>query len=291
MNKQTIPNIVFFGTPQISVFVLEELEKKGILPSLIVTAPDKPRGRKMLMTPPEAKEWAQAHNIPVLQPEKIASEFLDELEDMSPEEGWSVFIVAAYGKLLPKELLEMPKYNVVNVHPSLLPRLRGANPIRGAILADEKEVGVSVMLVDEEMDHGPILAQEKVDLKSLSGSKGDGWPPHGNELDELLARKGGELLGDVLPQWLAGEITPQEQKHEEATLTKKVTKGDGLIDLNDDPYQNLLKIRAYEGWPGTYFFKDEKRIKIIDAKLEKGKLNITRVIPEGKKEMDYSNLK
>ena len=279
MNNSTISNMVFFGTPQISVWVLEELEKNGILPSLIVTATDKPRGRKMLLTPPEVKVWAQAHDIPVMQPEKLTEEFIADLKGKAPQGGWDVFAVAAYGKFLPKSLLEIPKHEVLNVHPSLLPRLRGANPIRGAILSDEKEVGVSVMLVDEEMDHGPILAQEKVAVSE--------WPSRGSELDELLARRGGEVLARVLPQWLKGEITPQEQNHNEATFTKKVTKEDGLIDLNDDPYQNLLKIRAYEGWPGTFFFKDEKRIKIIDAELENGELKITRVIPEGKKEVDY----
>jgi methionyl-tRNA formyltransferase len=279
MNNQTALNMVFFGTPQISVFVLEELEKKGIIPSLVVTTPDKPRGRKMKLTPTEVKEWAQVRDIPVMQTEKITPEFIIELNESAPKEGWDVFVVAAYGKLLPEKLLEIPKFEVLNVHPSLLPRLRGASPIRGAILADEKEVGVSIMLIDKEMDHGPILAQEKVELRE--------WPPHGSELDETLARKGGEMLGDVLPKWIKGEITPQEQDHGKATFTKKIIKEDGLVDLNDDSYQNLLKIRALEGWPGTYFFIDEKRVKIIDAELENGELKITRVIPEGKKEMDY----
>lgn len=282
MNNRTIPNMVFFGTPQISVFILEELEKKGILPTLVVTAPDKRRGRKMLITPPETKVWAEAHNIPVLQPEKIDTTFLKELKSLAPEEGWGVFLVAAYGKLLPEQLLNMPKYGVVNVHPSLLPRLRGANPIRGAILADEKEVGVSIMLVDEEMDHGPVIAQEKVPVPV--------WPPRGSELDELLARRGGELLARVLPQWVTGEIEAYEQDHSKVTVTKKIKKEDGHIDLADDPYQNLLKIRAFEGWPGAYFLKDDKRIKITDAELApNGLLNILRVIPEGRKEVDYES--
>lgn len=279
MDNQTALNMVFFGTPQISVFVLEELENKGIIPSLVVTVPDKPRGRKMKLTAPEVKEWAQERDIPVMQTEKITPEFILELKEKAPQNGWDVFVVAAYGKMLPEKLLEIPKFEVLNVHPSLLPRLRGANPIRGAILEDEKEVGVSIMLIDKEMDHGPILLQEKVAISE--------WPPRGKELDELLARKGGEMLGDVLPKWIKGEITPQEQNHNEATFTKKIIKEDGLIDLNNDSYKNLLKIRALEGWPGTYFFKDDKRIKITDAELENGKLKITRVIPEGKNEMDY----
>lgn len=275
--------MVFFGTPQISVYVLEELEKKGFIPSILVTAPDSKQGRKMLLTPPEVKVWGVAHGIPVLQPEKMTKEFVSELKELAPQEGWDVFAVAAYGKLLPKQLLDIPTRGVVNLHPSLLPRLRGANPIRGAILADEKEIGVSIMLVDEEMDHGPILAQEKVPL--------DGWPPHGSELDELLARHGGRLLAKTLPQWIIGTITPCEQNHEEATFTKKVVKEDGLIDLNNDPYLNLLKIRAYEDWPGTYMFIErggkQVRVKIIDAEIENDTLKITRIIPEGKNEMDY----
>lgn len=281
--KNNSLRMVFFGTPQISVFVLEELEKKGIIPDLVVTATDKRRGRKMLLTPPETKVWAENHNISVLQSDKIDNNFINELGKLAPEEGWDVFVVAAYGKLLPKQLLDIPKHGVVNVHPSLLPHLRGANPIRGAILADDKEIGVSIMLVDEKMDHGPILAQEKVSVPE--------WPPYGNELDEILARHGGKLLAETLPQWIEGKITPQEQNHNEATFTKKITKEDGFIDLDAEPYQNLLKIRAYEGWPGTHFFTQKNgkqiRVKIIDAELKEGKLNITRVIPEGKKEMDY----
>ena len=240
----------------------------------------------MLLTPPEVKVWAERHNIKTLQTEKIDDAFVLELREKAPEGGFGVFVVAAYGILLPTQLLTIPKHGVINMHPSLLPRLRGANPIRGAILRDEKEVGVSIMLVDEEMDHGPILAQEKVTLNE--------WPPHGNELDEVLARHGGVLLADTLPQLIQGTITPKEQDHDKATFTKKVVKEDGLIDLDADPYQNLLKIRAYEGWPGTYFFIErgnkKLRVKIIDAELENEVLNITRVIPEGKDEMDYKDL-
>lgn len=276
--------MVFFGTPLIAVFVLEELEKKGIVPSLIVTSPDKPRGRKMLVTPSEVKVWGDVHNVPVLQPEKLTPEFMEVLKKKTPnKDGWDVFVVVAYGKILPESLLEIPKYEVLNMHPSLLPRLRGANPIRGAILKDEKEVGVSIMLVDKDIDHGPILAQERVAVPQ--------WPPRASELEERLARHGGEMLSLILPKWINGEIIPQEQNHKDATYTKKITKGDGLIDLNDDPYKNLLKIRAYEGWPGTYFFiqKNGKkiRIKIIDAEIQDEELKITRVIPEGKKEVDY----
>ena len=275
------PRFAVFGTPELAVVILEELKRKGLVPALVVTTPDKPVGRKMVVTPPPTKAWAMANSISVAQPEKITSEFMDELGESS----WDLFVVAAYGKILPARLLEIPKHGVLNVHPSLLPRLRGASPIRSAILEDEKETGVTIMLMDEEVDHGPILAQEKVSLPS--------WPPYALELEEILAHKGAELLTEVIPQWLGGDVTARAQEHGKATFTKKITKEDALIELTGDPYKNLLKIRAYEGSPGAYFFTEKNgariRVKIIRAELKDGKLDITKVIPEGKREMSYAD--
>jgi len=275
------PRFAVFGTPELAVVILEELKRKGLVPALVVTTPDKPVGRKMVVTPPPTKAWAMANSISVAQPEKITSEFMDELGESS----WDLFVVAAYGKILPARLLEIPKHGVLNVHPSLLPRLRGASPIRSAILEDEKETGVTIMLMDEEVDHGPILAQEKVSLPS--------WPPYALELEEILAHKGAELLTEVIPQWLGGDVTARAQEHGKATFTKKITKEDALIELIGDPYKNLLKIRAYEGSPGAYFFTEKNgsriRMKITRAELKDGKLDITKVIPEGKREMSYAD--
>lgn len=144
-----------------------------------------------------------------------------------------------------KEILRIPKYGTLNVHPSLLPKLRGASPIISAILEDEKKTGVTIMLVDEKMDHGPIVAQASIEIED--------WPPRASMLLEMLAVEGGNLLAEVIEPFIAGEITPEEQKHDEATYTKKIQKEDGLIDLSGDPYENLRKIRAFEGWPGTHF--------------------------------------
>jgi methionyl-tRNA formyltransferase len=275
------PRIVFFGTPQFSAQILNELEEKGIVPTLIVASPDKPKGRKLVMTPPETKVWAEARGIDVLQPAKITDEFIDELGNTE----WDLFIVASYGKILPQRLLDLPKKGVLNVHPSLLPRLRGASPIRSAILEDEKETGVTIMLIDAEMDHGPIVAQARVEVEA--------WPPKASLLEALLAHTGGELLAEVIPLWLLGKITPEEQDHDKATFTKKIKKEDALIDLSADAYQNLLKIKAYDGWPEAYFITQRNgkdiRVKIIDAELVDGKLVPTRVVPEGKKEMDYKD--
>ena len=278
------PNIVFFGTPDIAVFVLEELEKIGIVPSLIVTNPDAPQGRKMIMTETPVAQFAHAHGIPVLKPASLRDA---EITKTLEHSGAELFIVAAYGKIIPNAILNIPTHGTLNMHPSLLPKLRGASPIRSAILTNEYPTGVSIMMLTEGLDEGPILAQEVIDIPDSE------WPIRGRVLDEKLARAGGTLLGETIPQWIEGLISPQEQSAEGATYCTKITKEMGLINLAEDPVFNLRKIRAFDGWPGTYYFheSDNKRIrvKICDAEIENGKLVITRVIPEGKKEMSYTD--
>jgi methionyl-tRNA formyltransferase len=157
---------IFFGTPEISVYFLEKLKELGFLFDLIITNPDKPVGRKQILTPPPVKKWAEKNNIDFLQPEKIDNDFFKELERRgfaAPQKN-NFFFVLAYNKILPKKLLEIPSLGVVNLHPSLLPKYRGPSPIISAILDDQKETGFSLMLLDEKMDHGPILAQEKIKI-------------------------------------------------------------------------------------------------------------------------------
>lgn len=276
--------IVFFGTPEFAVDILEGLTAADITPTLVVTSPDMPKGRKLILTPPDVKLWALEHDIELIQPNSLKD---DPALDLILNTEWDLFIVASYGKIIPKAILDIPKYGTLNVHPSMLPRFRGASPIRSAILEDQRDaVGVSIMLLDEEMDHGPLIAQASVTI--------DEWPPHALILEKLLAHEGGKLLAEVIPLWIRGEITPEEQDHDRATFCGKITKDMGEIDLKDDPYKNLLKIRAFEGWPGTYFFtkKNEKRtrVKIIDAELTPdNSLQINTVIPEGKNEMPYAD--
>jgi len=274
---------VFFGGEPLAVPTLEKLKEANLLPTIIVTSPDRKSGRGQKSAPPPAKVWAEEHGIPVLQPQTLKEPKETETLLSCP---WDLFVVVAYNAILPKTLIEYPKHGVLNVHPSLLPLLRGPSPIRSAILEDMRVTGVTVMQMDEEMDHGPTVAQEEVTIPESE------WPMRGRELDALLAERGSALLADTIPKWMEGACTPREQDHEKATYTKKFSKEDGLIDLSGDPYQNLLKIRAFDGFPGTYFFTqkgDQKiRVKITDAELaENGSLTILRVIPEGKKEMDY----
>ena len=271
--------LVFFGTPDLAVYALAKMQELGTVPDVIVTAPPAPAGRGRKLTEPDVKLWADANNIPTLQPTKIDADFVNQLKEVATPN--SIFAVFAFGKILPKQVLDIPTYGTLNIHPSLLPKLRGPSPIRTAILKDmHDELGVSIILLDEKMDHGPILMQEKVVINN--------WPIPGRELDKLLSEKGGEMLAKTINEQIAGTITPTPQEHSQATFSKFFNKADAKINLSDDPYTNYLKICAYDGWPGAFFFKDGKRIKITKAHLSKGELVIDKVIPEGKKEMDYT---
>ena len=278
--------IAFWGTSRISVIVLDEMAREGILPSLIVTAPPKPKGRGLELSPSEVKVWADAHHIPTLEPAKLDSEFCFRLSTFD----FRLFVVASYGKIIPRAVLDMPKHGTLNMHPSLLPKLRGASPIQSAILEDapmgeSHETGVTIMLIDEEVDHGPVVAQEKIIIEN--------WPPKGSELEETLGTLGGKLLAKTIPRWVAGAVTPAVQDHDQATYTKKMTKGSGHIDLADDPIRMYRKIRAFDIWPRAYFLTErggrEVRVIATEAHLQDGKLIIDRVIPEGKKEMLYED--
>ena len=281
-----MPKFAFFGTPDIAVIVLNILRETGIVPSVIITNPDAPQGRKMVLTPPPVKVWAVTHGIPVLQPQSLRTDATVEI--FLKENGIDLSVVVAYGKIIPQTILSVPKHGTVNVHPSLLPKLRGASPVRSAILEDMRETGVSIMLLDKELDHGPILAQEVIHVAE------DAWPLRGQALDTLLATHGGELLAHTLPSWIAGTLTQREQDHTSATFCTKITKEMGELDLAHDPYKNLLKIRAFDGWPGTFFYTEKNgkrmRVKITDAELNTdGSLKILRIIPEGRNEMSYDD--
>ncbi len=268
-------NFAFFGTDQFATTILEELFSLGIIPALIVTTPDKPQGRKMTLTPPPVKIWANKNNIKIIQP--------ISLETIPPEISggeFDVCLVASYGKILPQALLNIPRLGFINIHPSLLPKYRGATPLESAILSGDTETGVTLILMDAEMDHGPILAQEKLPL---------------TDQDYLILRDqtaslGAQMFNQILSDFMVGKINPTAQDHTKATFTTKIKKVDGEINLDDDPIQNYRKIRAYADWPGTYFFieKDGKKMRILikKAHLENEQLIIDRVLPEGKKETD-----
>jgi methionyl-tRNA formyltransferase len=296
--------IGFFGGPEYSVIVLEKLQKAGFDIACVVTSLDKPKGRNLVLTPPPAKVWSLANNIPVIQPTNLRGEtFVGALKEYACD----VFIVMAFGRIIPDEILNIPLHKSLNIHPSLLPKFRGPCPIESAILADEKETGVTIIRLDSEMDHGPIIAAEKIafDLPitnsatnittNSSVASSLSWPPKAHDLGVALVEMGSDLLVKILPDWILGKIEEVEQDHSQATYTKKITKEDGLINLADDSYKNYLKIQAYHVWPSAYFFAIDKNGKRIRVKITKAsydstthKLIIEKVIPEGRGEMDYS---
>ena len=288
---------VFWGTPDVASETLEILKTNGYLPSLIVTAPDRPQGRKMIITPPPVKVWAEKNNISYLQPEKLNEDIGNVLrtlgrsvddgqrkfsvENFSGEQNIpDVFIVVAYGKIMPEEILNLPKLGSINIHYSLLPKYRGASPVESVILNGDEETGITIQKMEYKMDSGPIIAQEKIQI--LSDEKA-------GELRKRLIKIGGELLVKTLPNFIENKITPIPQDETQATYCKKIKKEDGLINLNDDGIKNYNRFRAYATWPRTFFFKKSKRIIITDAKLENGEFKILKIIPEGGKEMEYKN--
>jgi len=242
--------IVFFGSSQFSRYVLEELEEMHLSPILNITSAKEP--------------------IP-----------MDKLKKAKAD----IFVVASFGKILPKELIDMPKYKTLNVHPSLLPRLRGPAPIQNTILRED-ELGITIMKMDEKMDHGPILAQAKISITP--------WPDHYDNIEEKLGRAGGRILGVLIPKWISGEIEEVPQDETKASFTKFIKKEDGLLDLNRPAEENLKKVLAYSTWPGAYlFYKNKKgkevRVVVKDALIKDGKFVPIRIIPAGKKEMAWQD--
>ncbi len=287
----------FFGSSRFSVIVLDELEKQGVIPSLVITTPDKPQGRKMTITPNPVKAWAQERKINVYDPAKLdaalISKLKDEVNKNAPTANINVFIVASYGKIIPQAVLDIPSKKTLNIHPSLLPKYRGASPLQAAILDDAKDTGVTIMEIDADMDHGPLVVQENIHINE--------WPCY-EDFEEFMAKKGADLLAGVLADWTQDKIIAKAQNHDSATFTKKTKKEDGLIDFElmkpnstaspADQYVTFRKIQAFHEWPQAFFMIDHGgksiRVKITKASWN-GKLTIEKVIPEGSKEMTYDS--
>ncbi len=311
--------MIFFGTSSFSVHILNKLEALGIVPTHIISVPDKPQGRKMVLTPTPAKVWAMERNIPVLQFEKLREYSITDTNGVSHNidpasvlrgvtKENDVYIVASYGKIIPQAILDIPTHGCLNVHPSLLPKYRGASPLQSTLLSNEQELGVCIIKMDKDMDHGPIAA---VEYLTPGEGKLSQWPMRFSEYEKVTAEIGAELLSIILPSIYAGTHEYTIQDHDSATYTAKITKEDGhvteLSHLQPEVYKNqqdipiLHKIETYlrfcamEEWPGLYFFmtKDDKdfRVKISDMVWNKeiDVAEITRVVPEGKKEMSWKD--
>ena len=273
--------VIFFGTADFAVPALEALKKEGYDIVAVVTTPDKPKGRKQILTPPSIKLAAQKLGLNVLQPPSLKNpDFLKLLTTHYSLLTTDVGVVAAYGKLIPPEIFNLPKHGIVVVHPSLLPKYRGPSPIQTAILNGEKTTGVTIMKIDEELDHGPTISSESYKISDT-----DLFPTINNEIWQLSTR----LLIKTLPDYLSGKIKPQPQDHTQATFTKKFTTEDGEIKPNDTPEQTHNKIRALNPEPGVFiwFEKNGKkmRLKILEAELAGNRLEFKKVQLEGGRPM------
>jgi methionyl-tRNA formyltransferase len=245
--------IVFMGTPDFAVPALQALAREHQVVG-VVTQPDRPAGRGRRLVAPPAKEAAQGLALEVFQPPTLRRpEAVERLAAWQPD----VVVVAAFGQILRPEVLAIPPHGCLNVHASLLPRYRGAAPIPAAILAGDQRTGVTVMLMDEGLDTGPVLAQAE-------------WPigpaDTAGSLTEALARLGAALLLEVLPGWLLGVVVPQPQDESQATHCRTLQKEDGLLDWTRPAVHLDRQVRACDPWPGAYTAWAGQRLKILRAR-------------------------
>ncbi|MBI4225077.1 MAG: methionyl-tRNA formyltransferase [Candidatus Sungbacteria bacterium] len=298
-------SILFFGTPGFALPALEALiaEKYNLIG--VVTNSDEPVGRKKILTPPPVKVLAEKYNIPVFQPERLEIQnFKFKISQVD------LAVVAAYGKIIPKSILEIPKFGTLNIHPSLLPRWRGASPIQSAILAGDVDTGVTIMQLDEKMDHGPVVAQQTTPI----GDRKAVYP----QLHDELAAIGAKLLIETIPDYLSGAIMPIPQDESKATYCNPLKKDDGRIDWKKPAEEIERMVRAYNPWPSTWTTWSDNgstlRIRIEQADLTldeplagspglvwkkeeallvqtgKGSIEIKRLTLEGKKTISGAEL-
>lgn len=276
---------IFFGTPRFAAIVLEKLLREELLPVALVCNPDRPTGRKKIVTAPQTKElvikYGKETSVEILQPEKLDENFIEKLRGLKPD----FFVVAAYAKIIPKAVLEIPRLGTIGVHPSLLPKYRGAAPIQSAILDGESKTGVTLYLMDEKMDHGPILASEETPSNTLATNY--------LSLEKTLAEAGADLLAKIMPDFASAEVKPKAQDESQATYTRKFTTDDARVDESDlEAAKNgderkardiMRKINAFAQEPGAWTLLGGKRTKLLKAKLENGMLKLLAIQTEGEK--------
>lgn len=313
MQEENINNnkikYAFWGTGPLAESALyalykNNLEKNNLSLEYIFTKPDAEVGRAKTLTSPMIKKWGESKNIKVIQPSKLkpSVEDLDINNADNKIDGYNllkgilsdmdVCIVASYGKIIPKELLDLPKYGFINIHPSDLPEYRGPSPIESQLLDNYKELVISIMRLDAGMDSGDIIIKNKIDIEELDTVQ---------TLEIKAGQAGGELLSNILEDYINNNIKSKVQDHAKKTICKFVKKEDGEIKLTDDIQEIKNKWRAYFGWPGIFFFlkhrihNEEKlvRFKISDFDLKGDNLEecILKLIPEGKKEISYPDFK
>ena len=256
--------VVFMGTPDFAVPILEKLIlETNVL--LVVTQPDKVRGRNNKVSFSPVKELAVKNNIEVFQPERIKEDY-QVIIDKNPD----IIITAAYGQIIPEELLFFTKYKAINVHASLLPKYRGGAPISRAIENGEKYLGITIMYMDKLMDNGDMISQRKIELKEEDNF---------DTMNEKLSILGRDLLMDTLPSVLSGTNEREKQKEEDVTIIKLLKKEELLIDFNKDAISVYNKIRSLDSVPGAYAFLNNKKYKLFDVRVGSEKLDaVSKII-------------
>ncbi len=270
----------YFGTPYVASDTLEYLLAHGYRPEVVITSPDAPRGRGMVMTPTDTKQVALAHGIPVITPEKLNEEARADIASYGCEYG----IVVAYGKILPQAVIEQFPLGLINIHYSLLPKYRGASPVESAIRNGDTVTGVTIQQLVRELDAGDILAVEEVSIDPEETTR---------ELRPQLIECGAELLVSFLPSYEAGTFTRTPQDASVATHCGKIDKSEGELDIHGDALLNWNTYRAFAESPGTYFYTQKNdrrvRVKIVTATYNGKEFTPDRIVPEGKNEMSYQD--
>lgn len=247
---------IFVGTPDFALPSLRALARDTDFNiKAVITQPDRPRGRSQELAEPPVKQLALEYGYEeVWQPQKI-TQVLDNLRKLQPD----VIVVCAYAQIIPKEILDLPKHGCINVHGSLLPKYRGAAVVQAPILNNDKETGVTIMLMDEQLDTGPILHKEPIAIADNETA---------GVLSERLAETGGKILPKTIKAYLKGKIEPQEQNDDEATYCPRLTKEDGLLDFSQQARKIERQVRAMTPWPGTWTWLKGKKLKIIKVSHE-----------------------
>ncbi len=252
------PRVVFMGSPEFAVPSLDALVIHGYDVALVVTQPDRPAGRGGHLRAPAVKSAATGHGLPIDQPDTLKD---DAATAALAEAGADIFVVAAYGKILPARVLALPRKGCVNVHASLLPRWRGASPVTAAILAGDDETGVSIMELVQKMDAGPVISRRSTPIlpEDTTGA-----------LEPRLARLGAEALVEALPAWLAGAIHAEPQDESLATYCHLLRKEDGHLSASMTAVEAERAVRAYDPWPGAFLTYNGQRLGVWKAAVQEG---------------------
>jgi methionyl-tRNA formyltransferase len=276
-------NYVFFGTPRFAAVVLGGLIAADMPPTAVVCNPDRPVGRKHIVTPPPTKTVAleTSRNIDILQPDALDDAFIRRLAELEPD----FFIVAAYARIIPARVLGIPRLGTLGIHPSLLPAYRGASPIQSVILAGETKTGSTIYVMDEKMDHGPILAQQELALDPIATDY--------ETLEWELAALSATMLAETIPAFVGGTARAVPQDESRATFTKKFSTDNGFIkdveieealDGASDKAELIVRtVNALNPEPGAWTIRNGKRIKLLAARMERGALRLVRIQREGER--------